>query len=135
MITGFLERSRAKKPFLFCNSRLDCSLATTPLQPSIETFGPHRGAVTAIAVTPDASRLVSGGVDCTLVVWNLRTRTSLHILAVREPVMALMPLLQAPIFTATSQLPQPNAFKKSVTSVSQLAVQLPALCGVDVSSA
>ena len=110
------------------------SLATTPLQPSIETFGPHRGAVTAVVVTPDASRLVTGGVDCTLVVWSIRTRTSLHIVAVREPVVALLPLLLAPVFAATSQLPQPSAFKKSVTPVSQLAVQLPALCGVDVSS-
>jgi WD40 repeat protein len=110
------------------------SLATTPLQPSIETFGPHRGAVTAVVVTPDASRLVTGGVDCTLVVWSIRTRTSLHIVAVREPVVALLPLLLAPVFAATSQLPQPSAFKKSVTPVSQLAVQLPALCGVDVRS-
>jgi WD40 repeat protein len=116
-------------------SRADVSLAATPLQPSIETFGPHRGAVTAIAVTPDASRLASGGVDCTLVVWSLRTRTSLHILAVRELVVALMPLLHAPVFAAETQLLQPSAFKKSVTSASQLTVQLPALCGVDVSSA
>jgi hypothetical protein len=110
------------------------SLAATPLQPSIETFGPHRGAVTAVVVTPDASRLVTGGVDCTLVVWSIRTRTSLHIVAVREPVVALLPLLLAPVFAATSQLPQPCAFKKSATPVSQLAVQLPALCGIDVSS-
>jgi hypothetical protein len=50
---------------------------------------------------------------------------------VREPVVALMPLLQAPVFAATSQLPQPNAFKKNVASISQLAVQLPSLCGLD----
>lgn len=110
------------------------SLSATPLQPSIETFGPHRGAVTAIAVTPDASRLVSGGVDCTLVVWSIHTRTSLHIVAVREPVVALMPLLHAPHFAATSQPPQPNAFKKNVTSLSQLVVQVPALCGADHSA-
>jgi WD40 repeat protein len=109
------------------SSLLTVSLSSTPLLPSIETFGPHRGAVTAIAVTPDASRLVTGGVDCTLVVWNIHTRTSLHIVAVREPVVALMPLLHSPAFTASAQPPQPSAFKKSVTPVSQLAVQLPAL--------
>ena len=72
------------------------SLSATPLQPSIETFGPHRGAVTAIAVTPDASRLVSGGVDCTLVVWSIHTRTSLHIVAVREPVVLLLAAQRSP---------------------------------------
>jgi WD40 repeat protein len=112
-------------------SHPSCSLAASPLQPSLETFGPHRGAVTAIAVTPDASRLVTGGVDCTLVVWNIHTRTSLHIVAVREPVVALLSLLHSPVFSSTTQLPQPQAFKKSVTPVSQLVVQLPALCGMD----
>lgn len=106
------------------------SLSATPLQPSFETFGPHRGAVSAIAVTPDASRLVTGGVDCTLVVWNIHTRTSLHIVAVREPVVALMSLLHAPAFTTAAQLPQPCAFKKIVTPLAQLVVQLPAVGGL-----
>jgi hypothetical protein len=49
-------------------------------------------------------------------------------------VVALMPLLHAPHFAATSQPAQPNAFKKNVTSLAQLVVQVPALCGVDESS-
>lgn len=124
-----LTQIRFSRPLL-----LDASLSASPLQPSVETFGPHRGAVTAVAVTPDASRLVTGGVDCTLVVWNIHTRTSLHIVAVREPVVALMPLLHSPTFTASAQLPQPSAFKKSATQASQLAVQLPALGGLHVNA-
>jgi WD40 repeat protein len=133
---SYQAMSQIHKQSLISNpSLLAASLSSTPLLPSIETFGPHRGAVTAIAVTPDASRLVTGGVDCTLVVWNIHTRTSLHIVAVREPVVALMPLLHGPAFTATSaQLPQPSAFKKSVTPVSQLVVQLPAVGGLHVNA-
>jgi hypothetical protein len=41
-----------------------------------------------------------------------------------------MSLLHAPAFTASAQLPQPSAFKKSATPTAQLLVQLPAVAGL-----
>jgi WD40 repeat protein len=42
----------------------------TGARKQVHSFAGHRGIVTTLSFTPDGSRLISGGEDCTLLVWD-----------------------------------------------------------------
>ncbi|KAL4854511.1 Protein ROOT INITIATION DEFECTIVE 3 [Chlorella vulgaris] len=58
----------------------------------------HTRAVTCLGLTPDASLLVSGGEDCAVRVWDLRSRQPVRLLQnpAKGPVSALLVLSQPP---------------------------------------
>jgi pre-rRNA-processing protein IPI3 len=58
----------------------------------------HTRAVTSLGLTPDASLLVSGGEDCAVRVWDLRSRQPVRLLQnpAKGPVSALLVLSQPP---------------------------------------
>jgi WD40 repeat protein len=64
----------------------------------------HAGAVSCLALTPDAAYLLSGSEDQSVRVWDLRSRQAVRVLQspARGPVTALLALTQPPFMQASA---------------------------------
>lgn len=65
----------------------------------------HSQAVTCLEFTPDAAHLVSGSLDASVRVWELRSRQQVRLLQnpAKGPVSALLVLTQPPFMQASSR--------------------------------